>query len=626
MLAKDEEGRTALQLLENMEEDEEDETNENTKLAIKHALKEAVKNPRKPSAAKRVDSSDLFTTGANFTTSTQLSSRSQQEPLPSRRDSLERSRHSRASDGAISNRTSKLSRGPAKQRYSEPLKRTNQPAVDEWLVKDHSSPKRKQPHDPFFPKPSENKRSKQSKLPTRVVLHDEDSPDPPTPAVVVIKTERTANVSEKILLRVKIRIRDVLFLIPVQSTHTISDLADMASQRYKDAVGLLPKLSLTTSDGALLNSEDVASHLLADRDELVGVIEESLQDSLVDKYTNTCQRLGLDPIFKENLVNSTNSLSICRAVASPKHLECFFTTILCTANITSLDVSYNSLARDVLSSLTSALPTLTSLSCLNLGGCGINSDAFPKISDALSNLPLQTLRLDFNSLTTSFVQLLELAVTLPELLALSAKNCSLESATALPSELSVKFTNSKLITLDLSQNPLTHFPELPKNLNTLFLGGSDVFSTSLNLPESLESLSLDHCNLNNTILELLSGLRRLTSFSAPRNNITAEGVVDLLMLFPTLTFLDLSGNPLGSSGIEELGLVAPPNLTVKLQNCGAADLTHDIIATLAESFLSCDISYNRVNYPRISKELSEETRCGVLCQGNKLVVKSVKGS
>ena len=94
---------------------------------------------------------------------------------------------------------------------------------------------------------------------------------------------------------------------------------------------------------------------------------------------------------------------------------------------------------------------------------------------------------------------------------------------------------------------------------------------------------------------------------------------------PSLEFLDLSSNPLGCEGIEELCLVAAPSLNVKLQNCRAADLSRDTIETIAMSLASCDISYNKVNYPKLSKELSQETRSAVTCHANILVIKAASG-
>ena len=605
-------------------------------------MTEVSKNPPKPrKVVKKIEQDELFTTGSNssfsyqqalkpFVTSTQKSRSVDKENV-----SLRNARQMRASDGVVQsrkriNRTSR----PLKQRTSEPTRSgvsSKRHVVDDWLVEDQiPSPKRKVPQDPFLSRSSGKKRARQSKLSTIKIEDDESSPelpeilpgpsDPTQPLPATLPP-----VSDLPKLRVKIKVRDTLFFLPVKPGQTIADLAGEAAQRYRSKLGILPKLSLTTQDGAELDSEDVASQLLVDGDELVGVIEQTEHVGLLEKYLETCSRLSVEPSLKEIFSGALSKVSLSRSLASSKQLECFFTTVLCCTGIKILDVSFNRLTKEVLNTFCSVMPTLTSLTEINVSGCGISNSNFLKVSECLSNLPLNTLKLDYNGLSSCFLALIELLVSIPTLNTVSAKGCTFKTRNFVSPELSEKFSNCNITSLDLSQNFICHYPTLPQRLKSLTLGGTNIEKSGVKLPLTLENLCLENCYLNDiNFREILQDLRNITSFSAPFNNLTGDSVVDLVMLFPRITRLDLSTNPLGSEGIETLSLVAPSELI--LQNCRANDVTGDVITALHGTVGMCDLSYNKIDYPSFCRDLSEEIRDCVTCQGNKLVIKGAASS
>ena len=652
MLAKDDGGRSASSIVDHLIDEDPDDPNYENRIEINDLLCDAVKHPRKVQPTKRVDPNELFTSDCSTASqSMPRSTPSQSMPRSTPCQSIPRStqalptkhsptkstnaeRHSRPKKRSVTQLSRIHSKGDKKlQEMRVPIKSRKSLSSKEenWLVDDvpNHSPKRKLPQDPFSDpfsdKITDNKRLKQSKISAHVI-HDECSPEEPSNIKIDVPSLQTVTVTlpppqiAEQVLRVKVRIRDMLFLIPVKNSQTIKDIADIASQRYQSTVGLLPKLNLTTSDGALLNCDDLASLLLKDGEELMGVISESQQEELLDKYLSTCTRMSIDPIFKDKLSNNANTISISRAVCSTKHLECLFTTALYCTTIVELDISYNKITSEMISTLTNTLITLTQLCSLNLSGCGLNKTMLEKIAECVCELQLEVLFLDFNNLPGCFVTILEIVPKLSKLKTLSTRNCSLKNDTILSDEISDKFSNSMLKTLDLSQNNITRYPQFPRYLTSLNLGGCDIFKHDIIFPTSLEIIKLQHCGLCDNKLTQLIGLRNLTSFSAPYNKITSEGVVELLMLFPSLTYLDLSCNPLGVTGVEELSLVAPPNLRVKAQNCGGSEISCDLINTLSLSLSHIDLSYNSINYPLISKHLTEETRAAVMCRGAKLLI------
>ena len=662
-LAKDDEGRTALHLVRNILEEDTEDANSDNRRQMRDYLEEVSKNPLplqlppKPRQQTKLDTGDVFTSGVSEasrscehqTDKPTLTSlwrgmssslnKENREVQDSTVERLCKPIKQRSSD-PTRNKTSKL----GKHRLSEPSRpRTSdsRSRTDSW--QESMSPvKRKHSDVDVHRSSNEMKRLKQASLqkktsivaPMATILSSVKprpsvmQPPPPSlpPASAPVVTTRILSqpvVPEyaPLKLRVKIKIRNTLFLMPVKAGQTITDLAGEAAQRYRAKLGILPKLSLKTSDGAELAGEDVAAELLMDGDALVGEVDEDEHVGLLQKYQETCTRLGVEDVLKDVIDGSGTSICLTKSQASHQQLECLFTTILSCVTLATLDISFNRLSKEVSTTFCSVLPTLTSLNTLNISGCGVSNANFLKVSESLSKLPLESLHLDFNGISHCLCALIELAVSLPKLDSLSAKCCTLTS-TQLSPDLSQRFRDSSLSFLDLSQNHMTNHPVFPKRLKSLSIGGSSIEDSNISFPATLEHLCLENCSLNDTNFKaLLSNLPNIRTFKCPLNHITGDSVLDLIRMFPNLSALDLSSNPLGPSGIETLTLAPPPN--VVLQNCKGAGITAETITALHAVVQCCDLSFNKINYQGFCNILSQEVRDGVVCLGNKLIINGV---
>ncbi|XP_059971459.1 tonsoku-like protein isoform X2 [Mesoplodon densirostris] len=94
-------------------------------------------------------------------------------------------------------------------------------------------------------------------------------------------------------IRVRVRVQDNLFLIPVphsRETRPVAWLAEQAAQRYYQASGLLPRLSLQ-KEGALLAPQDPISDVLQSNEEVLAEVTSWDLPPLTDRYRRACQSL-----------------------------------------------------------------------------------------------------------------------------------------------------------------------------------------------------------------------------------------------------------------------------------------------------------------------------------------------
>ncbi|CAC5396682.1 NFKBIL2 [Mytilus coruscus] len=101
------------------------------------------------------------------------------------------------------------------------------------------------------------------------------------------------------LMRVKVRVKDKLLLIPVPNSEkekTISWLCQEAGQRYYSMCGLRPLLTLSTKDGAFLANTDEISQVLSSNEEVEGVVDSWDLPPLVDRYQQACTALNTGKI------------------------------------------------------------------------------------------------------------------------------------------------------------------------------------------------------------------------------------------------------------------------------------------------------------------------------------------
>ncbi|XP_070320427.1 tonsoku-like protein isoform X3 [Odocoileus virginianus] len=93
-------------------------------------------------------------------------------------------------------------------------------------------------------------------------------------------------------IRVRVRVQDNLFLIPVphREAHSVAWLAEQAAQRHYQASGLLPRLSLQ-KEGALLAPQDPIPDVLQSNEEVLAEVTSWDLPPLRDRYRRACQSL-----------------------------------------------------------------------------------------------------------------------------------------------------------------------------------------------------------------------------------------------------------------------------------------------------------------------------------------------
>ena len=97
-------------------------------------------------------------------------------------------------------------------------------------------------------------------------------------------------------LRVRVKIESKLYLIPCPRKDvngldtTIQWLVSQASERHYAQQGVRPCLSLTTSDGAILSPTDLVRHVLSPNEEVVGVVEGWMEETLEERYLAACKK------------------------------------------------------------------------------------------------------------------------------------------------------------------------------------------------------------------------------------------------------------------------------------------------------------------------------------------------
>ena len=98
-------------------------------------------------------------------------------------------------------------------------------------------------------------------------------------------------------IRVKIETKSYLVPCPVKlpdgSHSTVQWLAAQAAERYYSQHGVRPRLSLATSDGALLSGEDVVVHVLQSGEEVEGQVDHWHLPPLPERYQTACSSSGL---------------------------------------------------------------------------------------------------------------------------------------------------------------------------------------------------------------------------------------------------------------------------------------------------------------------------------------------
>ncbi|XP_054947136.1 tonsoku-like protein isoform X2 [Physeter macrocephalus] len=173
-------------------------------------------------------------------------------------------------------------------------------------------------------------------------------------------------------IRVRVRVQDNLFLIPVphgRETHSVAWLAEQAAQRYYQASGLLPRLSLQ-KEGALLAPQDPISDVLQSNEEVLAEVTSWDLPPLTDRYRRACQSLeqgehqGVLQAMEHQ--GSGPAFSACSLALRQAQLTPLLRALKLHSTLRELRLAGNRLGDGCVAELLAALDTVPGLTLLDL--------------------------------------------------------------------------------------------------------------------------------------------------------------------------------------------------------------------------------------------------------------------
>ncbi|XP_054241396.1 tonsoku-like protein [Indicator indicator] len=217
-------------------------------------------------------------------------------------------------------------------------------------------------------------------------------------------------------LRVRVRVQDSVFLIPVPQSsppHAVSWLAARAAERFYQGSGLLPRLSLRR-DGALLAPQDPVGDVLQSNEEVLAEVQGWDLPPLAERYRRACQSLAVDvhPLLLK-LPPLLRALKLQERLRQLRLRGCGLTDAVATEllatlgtlpALTHLDLAGNRLGARGLRDLLPQQPhTFQSLEELNLSLNPLGDASCRPLTELLQRCPaLTTLRLDACGFTDAF--------------------------------------------------------------------------------------------------------------------------------------------------------------------------------------------------------------------------------
>ncbi|XP_076449384.1 tonsoku-like protein [Babylonia areolata] len=200
----------------------------------------------------------------------------------------------------------------------------------------------------------------------------------PPPSATTVPTQ---------LARVKVRIEGSVFLIPLPATEekTVGWLSEEASQRYSSHFGKRPFLTLSSSDGAILSTDDVLSYVLSRDEQLDGTVHGWDQPALSERYTQACKTLNtvryrnICGILSE--AETSHQLSLSGLGLRSTVLLPISRALRGETTLTQLFLPDNHLGDNGLQVLAASLGDLKALTQLSLSGNNITAAGFRHLAD-----------------------------------------------------------------------------------------------------------------------------------------------------------------------------------------------------------------------------------------------------
>ncbi|XP_006879288.1 PREDICTED: tonsoku-like protein [Elephantulus edwardii] len=391
-----------------------------------------------------------------------------------------------------------------------------------------------------------------------------DNPGSPRPGQENLSAGQSSGPIPAPPLRVRVRIQDNLFLIPVPHStevHSVAWLAEQATQRYYQTCGLLPRLTLQ-KEGALLAPQDAILDVLQSNEEVLAQVTSWDLPPLADRYHQACQSLGQGehPQVQQTVERQgcSPTFSACALALRPAQLTPLLRALKLHTVLRELRLAGNRLGDGCMAELLATLGTMPGLAHLDLssnhlGPAGLHQLA-SGLPDQATAQTLEELNLSMNPLGDSCGQALATILrACPLLSTLHLQACDLGPSSFISHQAALgnAFQDAKhLKTLSLSCNAL----------------GTQALAQAL---KSLPVRSLLHLELSSTVMqESSAGLMEpvaeylskegcvLSSLSLSGNHLDDKAVRTLsrcLTLCPSLVSLDLSANPkVSRTGLEEL--------------------------------------------------------------------------
>ncbi|XP_041711447.2 tonsoku-like protein isoform X2 [Coregonus clupeaformis] len=407
--------------------------------------------------------------------------------------------------------------------------------------------------------------------PQSPTVTDDDDPPASTPPQTHYSTQQvphqTVTAPMPAPIRMRVRVQDNVFLIPVPHSEadlcTVSWLCEQAAQRYYQACGLLPRLSLQ-KDGALLSPQDLLLAVLHTNEEVLAEVCSWDLPPLPERYKKACQSLAVEENKRVarlcEVQDGSPSVSVCGLSLPPSSLSPLLRALKLQASLTQLQLSGNRLHDDLFPELVAAALTMPRLRLLDVSSNHITGEGLKKAANALEGQTqpafpcLEELDLSVNPLGDGLSQALScLLSACPLLASLSLQACSLTARCLQQHRIllaSALAGTGHLKSVNLSHNALgsTGFELVLKTLPLHCL-------THLHL-SAICCGPADHPALEHLISVLSQDDCSLTHLSLGGNGLTDNSVATLarcLPVCPSVVSVDLSGNPaVTSAGLHSL--------------------------------------------------------------------------
>uniref|UniRef100_H3A5I3 Tonsoku-like protein n=1 Tax=Latimeria chalumnae TaxID=7897 RepID=H3A5I3_LATCH len=361
--------------------------------------------------------------------------------------------------------------------------------------------------------------------------------------------------------RIQLHLLSFLHSCSDGESHTVSWLAEQASQRYYQTCGLRPRLTLK-KEGALLAAHDLVLHVLQSNEEYLAEfpISSDLPPPPRSPRAGQGEESQRQLVKATELQESSPVFSLCNLSLRKPALLPILRALKLQTTTHHLDLSGNCIGDDVMEEVLATVSTTPNLTCLNLSSNRITHEGLRKLCDltgvvaACTFKSLETLDLSLNPLgDTSTQYLASILQSAPVLSTLRLQGCSFSS----------KFLQHYRLLLADTMKRVVHLKTLSLSHNALGSTGVELILNTIqhDVVSQLELASVAGSHGNRVFMEpIVRYLSQegccLTHLNLSGNHLTDEAVQDLarcVSVCPGLESLDLSGNPgISTAGLEML--------------------------------------------------------------------------